>query len=185
MTKSTSTFGNGKGNGKGKAMAAATVAAVLAGALTVGSALPALAEEAAPDECQQQPIVVQDDATADEGAWDATADENGFGADATATYAPELAAAQGDLDGAAGCGWWRCRVSPTDALSAAEEYFSIWDFGDWNYQIGRFRGIPAYRIEIDGVDDYAPWGQRRIDLRSVAFVDYFTGEVIDGYSELE
>lgn len=171
----------GKGTKNAKTIATMTIAAALAGALSMGAALPAFAEEAAPDQGQPA-IVAQDDATTDESAWDATADEDGFSTDATNTYATDLGATQDDLSGTAGNGWWWRHVSPTDARSAAENYFSIWNFVDWDFQVGRYHGIPAYRIEIDGVDDYAPWGQRVMNIRSVAFVNYFTGEVIDGYS---
>jgi hypothetical protein len=195
-----------------KTIAMATVAAALAGTLSMGTALPALAEEAAPDQ-SQQPIVAQDDATADEGAWDATADESGFAADATTTYAPELGATQDDLAGTDGNGWWWRRVSPTDALQSAEGYFGIYGYDDWDFQVGRFQGIPAYRVEIDvdsdwhgpcpyvwgqdgnATDDaegngvgcgrhggWQPWGGT---TRYVAFVNYFTGQVMGAYVDYE
>ena len=193
----------------------ATVAAALAGALSMGTALPALAEEAAPDQ-SQQPIVAQDDATADEGAWDATADESGFAADATTTYAPELGATQDDLEGVDGNGWWWRRVTPWDALRDAQGYFGVYDYDNWDFQVGRFRGIPAYRVEIDVDDDWRGpqphpyvWGQDGNDTdanadangvdcgwhggwcpwggttRYIAFVNYFTGQVMGAYVDYE
>ena len=211
--------GNGKSTTKNaRTIAMATVAAALLGAISMGTALPALADED-PGQGQQPDFVSQDDASADEGAWDATADENGVSSDATTTYAPELGATQDDLAGVDGNGWWWRRVSPTDALHSAQGYFGVYDFDDWNYQTGRFCGTPAYRIEIDvdngwydpdphpivygqdgadnaGSDDSASgvgcgrhgrggWYPWSTTTRYVAFVNYFTGQVMGAYVDYE
>jgi hypothetical protein len=165
--------------------AVAVVAAALAGALSIGSAMPALAEEA-PDQGQQTTVAL-DDASADEGAWDATATEDGFSADAN-TYAPEVDVNQNDLgstDATGGSNWWWRRVSPWDALQSAERYLGIYDCDNWDYQIGRFRGTPAYRIEID-TNDWQPWGYYWHGApRYVVFVNYFTGRVMAAYVDYD
>ena len=89
-----------------------------------------------------------------------------------------------DLAGAYGPRWWYRRVSPQRAFWAAEDYFDVDDFDDWDYQVGRYRGIPAYRVTIDDYGDWRPYGDYGGHLwgtRYVAFVNYFTGRVIDGY----
>ena len=189
--KTNITMGNGKNATKQAQVAMAVVAAALAGALSIGSAMPALAEEA-PDQ-GQQPAVALDDATADEGAWDATATEDGFAADA-GSYAGELGVDEGSANGTDGANasqngvdWWRRRVSPWNALQSACDYLGVYDYDNWDYQVGRFRGIPAYRIELvvdAGWHSWNPyyWGGT---TRYVAFVNYFTGRVIAGYVDYE
>ena len=161
----------------------AVVAVALAGVISVGAAAPALAEDEAPDQAQQ-PEVALDDATTDEGSWDSTAQEDGFAVDAN-VYAPEVFADQNGLgspDAAFGTDWWWRRMSPWDALQSAEDYLGIYGFDDWDYQTGRFRGTPAYRIEIEVNDGWRPWGRRWYGtMRYVVFVNYFTGNVLAAY----
>ena len=183
-----------KTNRTSTTIAMGILAAALAGALSIAPAAPALAEEA-PDQ-GQQPAVALDDASADEGSWDATATEDGFAADA-GSYAGQLGVDEGSANGVNGTDgvgasqngmdWWHRRVSPWDALRSAEDYFGVYDYSDWDYQIGRFRGIPAYRVVIDADGGWQPWNPYYWGgtTRYVAFVNYFTGRVIAGYVDYE
>ena len=167
------------------------LAAALAGALSIGSTAPALAEEA-PDQ-GQQPAVALDDAATDVGAWDATATEDGFAADAS-SYAGELGVDEGSANGTDGANasqngvdWWRRRVSPRDALERACDYLELYDYDSWDWQVGRFRGTPAYRIELDvnaGQHAWNPyyWGGT---THYIVFVNYFTGRVMAAYADYE
>jgi len=177
-------------------LAKAAIAAALAATLTVLPAAPALAEGT--DDAQATPVEMGDQ-SADDEAWDGTADEQGFATDATQYEGTGDATSYvTGTDGSAyDSSWWCRRVSPTDALSAAEDYFGVYDWSDWGYQVGRFRGTPAYRIVIDSDDHWGPWSPWGCDhgsydaaygswgwwgtTRYVAFIDYFTGRVIAGY----
>ena len=178
-----------KTNHTATTIAMGILAAALAGALSIGQAAPAFADEQAPDQAGQQQVAL-DDASADEGAWDATATEDGFSADAS-SYAGQLGVDANGTGGADasqnGVDWWRRRVSPWDALESACDYLGFYDYDSWDYQVGRFRGTPAYRIEIDvdgGWHDWNPyyWGGR---TRYVVFVNYFTGRVMAAYADYE
>ena len=191
MTKNTSSTSTAS------SIAKAAVAAALAGALSMGAAAPAiaLADEGAPS---QQTTVEQGDGQADEQAWDGSADESGFAADA-GSYAADAGVAgaengaangaeNGAVDGSHGPydpDWWYRRVAPWQAFSSAEYYFGIGDYDSWDYAIGRYRGIPAYRIVIECGDHWRPWQPWGMATRYVAFVNYFTGNVIAGYADYE
>ena len=174
-----------------RTLARAAIAGALAGALSLGAAAPALAWEASN-------VAPADNAAAaqsDEQGWDAGADEGGFGADANSLAenggavaddngADGASANATDLAGTYGPNWWYRRVTPQRALWAAEGYFGVDDYDGWDYQVGRYRGIPAYRVTIDDYGDWRPYGDYGGHLwgtRYVAFVNYFTGRVIDGY----
>jgi hypothetical protein len=184
-----------KTNRTSTTIAMGILAAALAGALSLEAAAPAFADEATPDQ-EAQAQVAQGDAAADEGAWDATATEDGFAADA-GSYAGQLGVDEGSANGVNGTDgvgasqngidWWRRRVSPWDALESAQAYFGVYDYSDWDYQIGRFRGIPAYRVVIDADGGWQPWNPYCWGgtTRYVAFVNYFTGRVIAGYVDYE
>ena len=176
-----------------RTLAMAAIAGALAGALSLGAAAPALAQgegNAAPADNAA--------AQSDEQGWDASADEGSFGADADTLVENDGAVADDSADGtnatdatsaadlsnAYGPRWWYRRVSPQRALWAAEGYFDVDDFDDWDYQVGRYRDIPAYRVTIDDYGDWRPYddcGGHLWGTRYVAFVNYFTGRVIDGY----
>lgn len=172
-----------------RTLAMAAIAGALAGALSLGTAAPALAQE----EGNAAPAENAAAAQSDEQGWDASADEGSFGADADTLVENDSAVADDngtdganatDLSNAYGPRWWYRRVSPQRALWAAEGYFDVDYLDDWDYQVGRYRGIPAYRVTIDDYGDWRPYGDYGGHLwgtRYVAFVNYFTGRVIDGY----
>ena len=171
-----------------RSCARAAIAAAIAAALSLGATAPAIAEEANPAVPAEDQQFVQAGDASDEQGWDASADENGFGSDANALVEDDGTAADGqsadDLESAYGANWWYRRVSPQMALWSAEDYFGVYDYDSWDYATGRYRGIPAYRVVIDDYDGWQPWegtGRWWGGTRYVAFVNYFTGRVIDGY----
>lgn len=193
---------NGKGNSNSTIGKAAVVAAIAA-AISLGAQAPAIALADGWQPAQEQGAAGPD-AAADEAGWDATASEDGFAADASALPgAADNASAGADQNGH---GWWWRRVTPEEALDAAQGYFGVWDCDYWNFQVGRYRGIPAYRVEFDSDDCWRPsggwqpgagqqpegcqqpqggWQPWCGEAHYVAFVNYFTGSVICGYVDFE
>jgi uncharacterized low-complexity protein len=171
-----------------RTLAMAAIAGALAGALSLGTAAPALAEDTNTAVPVEEAI-----RQSNEQGWDASADEGSFGADADTLVENDSAVADDngtdganatDLAGAYGPRWWYRRVNPQRALWAAEDYFDVDYYDDWDYQVGRYRGIPAYRVTIDDYRNWRPYDDSDGHLygtRYVAFVNYFTGRVIDGY----